>query len=306
MRRDHERALREFEAHARRRNLAPPTIKYSLQIAGQFFEDLGRKPLAEVGVRDVRRYLSKRAVRSVRHEVSALRGFFKAVLPANRPLPTDGIASKLLPPRPPVVISHEGVRDLLAVALDADARGRGFTKKRLPFALRDRAMLELLYGLGLRCSEVAATKLVDLDLDAGTLLVRRAKRGKSRVVPLTPAAIPHLARYVNQGRPALLHATHDPRGALLLSLCGTPLTCAGVYGLVKKLAALAGVRAHPHAFRRSLATHLVREGASVPAVQALLGHVNLSTTAAYVAVDFEDLRRAVERLERDAEHGPGD
>lgn len=298
MTRDHAQALDDFEAHARRRNLAPPTISYTLQVARRFFAHLGRKPLAEAGVRDVRRYLAKRAVRSVRHELSALRGFFKAVLPADRPLPTDGIASKLLPPRPPVVISHEGVRDLLAAALDADARGRGFKRKRLPLALRDRAMLELLYGLGLRCSEVAATRLLDLDLDAGTLLVRRAKRGKSRVVPLTPAPIPHLARYVNEGRPELLHATHDHRGALLLSLRGTPLTCGGIYGLVKKLAALAGVRAHPHAFRRSLATHLVREGASVPAVQALLGHVNLSTTAAYVAVDFEDLRRAVGKLER--------
>ena len=112
MRRDHAQALDDFESHARRRNLAPPTIKFTLQVARRFVEHLGRKPLAEAGVRDVRRYLARRVVRSVRHELSALRGFLEAVLPANRPLPTDGIASKLLPPRPPVVISHDGVRDL--------------------------------------------------------------------------------------------------------------------------------------------------------------------------------------------------
>src|SRR5690606_10572068 len=71
---------------------------------------------------------------------------------------------------------------------------------------------------------------------------RQARQEPRR--PLTPATIPHLARYVNEGRPALPHATHDHRGALLLSLRDTPLTCPGIYGLVKKLAALAGVRAH--------------------------------------------------------------
>jgi len=90
------------------------------------------------------------------------------------------------------------VQGLLAVALDADARGRGFRAKRQAFALRDRALLELLYGVGLRCAEAAAVEQVDLDLDLGTLLLRRVERGQSRVVPLPPAALPHLARYVHE------------------------------------------------------------------------------------------------------------
>lgn len=299
MRRDHEQALRAFEAHARRRNLAPPTIRYRLQVARRFLPLLGRRPVASATTRDVRRYLAVRAprIRSVRHELSALRAFFAAVLPEARPLPTDRVTTKLLQPRPPVVLSTGGVATLLTTALDAEGRGRGFKAKRQAFALRDRALLELLYGVGVRCAEAAAVKVVDLDLDAGTLLVRRAKRGTSRVVPLPPASVPHLRRYLDDGRPVLLHPTNDPCGALLLSLRGKPLGTPSIYGLVKKLARIAGVRAHPHAFRRALATHLVHEGASVPAVKELLGHAYLSTTAAYVAIDFEDLRRAVEKLD---------
>jgi len=250
-------------------------------------------------VDDVRRYLAKRSrvLGSLRHEVSALRSFLRAVLPPG-PLPTDEIGPLRPRPRPLVLLSREGVQRLLAVALDADARGRGFRAKRQAFALRDRALLELLYGVGLRCAEAAAVKQVDLDLDLGTLLLRRVKRGQSRVVPLPPASLPHLSRYVHEGRHVLLHPEHDDEGALFLSLRGRPLGTGCINRLVNKLARLAGVRAHPHAFRRALATHLVREGASVPAVRELLGHANLSTTATYVEVDIADLRRAVEKLER--------
>ncbi len=299
MRRDHRRALDAFEANARARNLAAQTIRERRRVGLRFLASLGSKRLAQATHDDVRRYLAARApqLRSLRHEVSCLRCFLRAVLPPG-PLPTDGLGPLRPNPRPPVLLSPQGVARLLATALDAQARGRGFRAQRQAFALRDRALLELLYGVGLRCAEAAAVKLVDLDLDLGTLLLRRVKRGQSRVVPLPPAALPHLSRYVFEGRPALLHARHDDQGALFLSLRGRPLGTATINRLVGKLARLAGVRAHPHAFRRALATHLVREGASVPAVKELLGHANLSTTAAYVAVDLEDLRRAVGKLER--------
>lgn len=299
MRRDHKRALRALEDDARQRNLAPGTLDYRRKVAGRFLAELGDRPLRRASVQDVRRYLAKRSlkVRSLRHELTALRGFLRAALPEGA-LPTDGIRCDPPKPRPPVLLSPKGVERLLATASNAMARGRGFRAKRDAFALRDRAMLELLYGVGIRCAEAAAVKLMDLDLTAGTLLVRRAKGGKSRLTPLPPAATEHVLRYVREGRPALVHATNDDEGALLLSLRGKPLNEPSIYGLVIKLARLAGVRAHPHAFRRAVATHLVHEGASVPAVKELLGHANLSTTAVYVAVEFEALRRAVETLER--------
>lgn len=110
---------------------------------------------------------------------------------------------------------------------------------------------------------------------------------------------PHLEAYLREGRPALVRPGVDHRGGLFLSQYGRPLVDNSIVTtLVERAAQNAGVRAHPHALRRSVATHLVREGVPVPCVQELLGHVKLATTACYVAVDRDDLRRAVEVLDR--------
>lgn len=166
--------------------------------------------------------------------------------------------------------------------------------------LRDRALVELAYGLGIRASELCSALLVDLDQQDGVLLVRRAKRGQPKALPLPPAALPHLRAYLREARPALVR--HGPggrdRGHLLLTAIGTPLTPKCVRDIVRRLAARAGLRAHPHAFRRAFATHLARNGASLLAVQEALGHVRLDTTAIYVDVERDDLRRAIAILER--------
>ena len=299
MKDDHRGALQAYRLHARARDLRPKTVGARLRAGARFLEALGDRPLCAATAEDVRGYLAARArvVGSLRHELSSLRCFLRAVLPEG-PLPTDGLGPLRPRPRPPVVLSHRGVERLFAVALDTGARGRGFRALRLAFCLRDRALLELLYAVGVRCAEAASVRLVDLDLEQATLLVRRVKGGTSRLLPLPPASVPHLRRYLLEARPALLRPDHDDAGALFLSLRGKPLGTKSIYGLVKKLSKLAGVRAHPHAFRRAVATHLVREGASVLAVKELLGHAHLSTTATYVQVDVEDLRLAVEVLER--------
>ncbi|MCA9647035.1 MAG: tyrosine-type recombinase/integrase, partial [Myxococcales bacterium] len=142
----------------------------------------------------------------------------------------------------------------------------------------------------------------DLDLAAGCLLVRRAKRGEPRQLPLPPAALPPLARYLRLGRPRLVRGDVLPAAEqrLLLTERGTPLVANEVLRVVKQVAARAGLRAHPHALRRALATHLVQAGVSIAHVRELLGHVRLDTTQRYVLVEREDLRRAVDVLDHRA------
>ncbi len=297
MRPERETALAAFLRHMKRRNLAATTVDAYAWGTRRFLERLpAERALAGVDRDDVRLYLAHRPRESARHELTALRAFFADFLGEDAALPTDGLSSGRPKPKPPVLLSPDAVAAVMATA--SDDTWRAPWRMGPGFALRDRALLELLYGAGLRCAEVAAAKLVDLDLGGGTLLVRRAKRGPSRVVPLPPASLPHLRRYVREGRPLIAREGDDDEGALLLSLRGRPLSTAGIYGIVVKLARRTEVRAHPHAFRRAVATSLVREGASVLAVKELLGHADLSTTAAYVSLDLDDLRRAVAHLDR--------
>lgn len=292
-----EAVLEEYLGALRRRNLARATVRlYSRGVRGFLAWLPEGRELDGVSRDDVRLYLAGRPRPSARHDLSALRVLFASRGHDDDALPTNGIHMGRPTPQPQVALSPDAVAALMAVASDVEWRAPW--GKSPGFALRDRALLELLYGAGLRCSEVAATRLADLELVQGSLLARRAKRGQSAVVPLPPTSLPHLRRYVTDGRPLLRQDGDDDEGALLLSLRGRPLTTAGVYKVVVGLARRAGVRAHPHAFRRGVATSLVRQGASVLAVKELLGHVDLATTAAYVAMDVEDLRRAVAHLER--------
>jgi site-specific recombinase XerD len=298
--RDHERAVAAYVANAKGRNLAPSTVERNLETIRRFLASLGRRRVASARKEDVRRFLAARSRRTklLDQELGIVRSLLRVLFPDAEALPTDGFKVKRAPPGPRLFLSRDAVKEILRVALQPELRGRGLKKLRLPLALRDRALVELLYGLGLRASEASATRLTDLDLDAGTLLVRRAKRGTSRVMPLPKPAVPHVARYVREGRPALLKEGIDDEGALLLSFRGFALSTSGLSGLVARLGRLAGVRAHPHAFRRGVATDLFHGGAMAVGVQDFLGHESLQTTAIYVAVDREHLRKAVEFLER--------
>jgi len=159
------------------------------------------------------------------------------------------------------------------------------------------ALLELLYGTSLRACEVGSVLVADLDLAGAALVVRAAKRGESRMLPLTPSTVPHLERYLREGRPALLRADGRDHGHLLLSRYGRPLDADNVYAVVRLVAKRAGVRANVHAFRRSSATDMVRAGINLECVRQILGHARLSTTAIYVDVNMEDLRTAVAKLD---------
>jgi integrase/recombinase XerD len=157
-----------------------------------------------------------------------------------------------------------------------------------PRALRDRALVELLYGAGLRVSEAVGLEKGGVDLDAR--LVRCIGKGsKERVVPIGRQAVVALRRYLSRGRP-YLDTRHRPE--LFLNAKGGGLTRAGAFLILRRLAAKAGLepeRVHPHLLRHSFATHLLEGGADLRSVQEMLGHADLSTTELYTHVS--DRRR---------------
>jgi len=159
-----------------------------------------------------------------------------------------------------------------------------------PKALRDTALLEVLYATGMRVSEVAGLALDDLDLDGGT--VRCVGKGdKERVMPLYAEACRAVGEYVEKGRPKLAgHGADD--GTLFLNPRGEKLTRQGLWLIIKAYARQLGLedRVTPHTLRHSFATHMLNGGAGLREVQKLLGHANISTTQVYTHVTRERLR----------------
>jgi site-specific recombinase XerD len=280
---------------------ASATIRFEQACLKRLLPRLGR-PLARLRRADVEAWLARRLCEvrpaTAARELSALRALCRLLL-ADRCLardPTAGLVVQLGAPLQRVV-TEQAVWRLLAEASRPQPSRRAVAI-RAALALRDRAALELLYGLALRAGEVCGARLVDLDLAARALRVSRLKGGRPAILPLAPALVPHLERYVRVARPCLLAAPGRADGHLLLTVRGDPLRPAHLGRLVTRVARRAGVSAHPHALRRSLATHLTRAGASLPVVQALLGHQSLATTQRYVLLDQADLRAAVSLLER--------
>jgi integrase/recombinase XerD len=219
------------------------------------------------------------AASTVARRIAAVRTFFRhLVLLGDR---TDNPAADLDLPRrtrrlPRTLSPGEAER-----LIDA-AAGTG------PRALRDLALVELLYGAGLRVSE--AVGLVRNAVDLEQRLVRCIGKGdKERIVPIGRQAAEALRRYLAHGRPHL-DTRHRPE--LLLNARGGPLTRAGAFLIVRRLAAKAGLepgRVHPHLLRHSFATHLLEGGADLRSVQEMLGHADLATTELYTHVS--DRRR---------------
>jgi integrase/recombinase XerD len=158
-----------------------------------------------------------------------------------------------------------------------------------PLAWRDRALLELGYGAGMRVSELCGVGVTDLLLTVGLIRVF-GKGGKERLVPIGRNTIGAVSIYLHQRRPTLDRGY--ARGRALLNARGEPLSRVGAWGIVKRAAARAGItkRVTPHTLRHSFATHLLEGGADLRAVQEMLGHADLSTTQIYTHVDREYLR----------------
>ncbi len=179
----------------------------------------------------------------------------------------------------PEVLSVAEVERLLASpAVDA------------PLGWRDRVLLELGYGAGLRVTELCTLGLSDLDLGEG--LVRVFGKGqKERLVPIGRPVLSAVSVYLHTLRPTLDHGA--TAGRLLLNARGMPLSRVGAWGIVKQHAARAGIARDvtPHTLRHTFATHLLEGGADLRAVQEMLGHADLATTQIYTHVDREHLRR---------------
>jgi len=158
-----------------------------------------------------------------------------------------------------------------------------------PAALRDRALLELMYACGLRASEAIGLELLDVDIDEGVLRAR-GKGSKERVVPIGQAALRALRIYLERGRPALVKGSPEPH--LFVNFRGGQLTRQGLYKIVRRHALTAGLadRMSPHTLRHTFATHLLAGGCDLRSVQEMLGHADVSTTQLYTHLSSERLK----------------
>ena len=224
--------------------------------------------------------------RSVARKLSCLRGFYKWLLLDKRIRhdPTVNIESPKAWKVLPKALAESETAAMLDTATVA-ATGAGGDA----VALRDRAILELLYAGGLRVSELTGLRTEDLQLDAGRVMVR-GKGDKERVVPLGRAAVEALTEYIERGRPMLarsLQLKGNRGGGLFLSQQGRTLTRGWIWSLVK---GSSGGSASPHMLRHSCATHMVGNGADLRTVQTLLGHADIATTQVYTHLAIDRLK----------------
>ncbi|MEZ5163140.1 MAG: tyrosine-type recombinase/integrase [Fimbriimonadaceae bacterium] len=157
-----------------------------------------------------------------------------------------------------------------------------------PVGVRDRTLMELVYGTGLRVSEATNLRTDEVDMDAAAFRVKR-KRGKIRFVPIPMHTAPWLERYVNEARPQLAKRAN---AYVFLGARGGPLSRQSAYNIFEQYRRQAGLRqaVSPHTLRHTYAVHLVRGGADLRAVQELLGHSSISTTQIYTMLDLDVVR----------------
>jgi integrase/recombinase XerD len=240
------------------------------------------------------------AAASAARAVSAVRGLHRF---AQRERLTDADPAREVPPPPlprrlPKALEVAEVERLLAAAGAGEAAGG-------PRGLRDRALLELLYGTGARISEAVGAAVDDLDLDDGTVLLH-GKGGRSRLVPVGGYAVAAVRAWLRTGRPALAGTgrgsdpgsarEHRRTPALFLNARGGRLSRQSAWTILRGAAARAGLATDgpravsPHTLRHSYATHLLDGGADIRVVQELLGHASVTTTQVYTLVTVERLR----------------
>ncbi len=217
---------------------------------------------------------------SIRRSVSAIRTWFAFLLSEGmvKVDPSERLETPKRWRTLPDVLSVDEVTKLLsAVSIDE------------PLVFRDRAMLELAYGAGLRVSEWIGIEVKDLVLEEHLIRVF-GKGSKERLVPIGRTAIGAVGMYLRELRPTLERG--EGRGKLFLNARGRPLSRMGAWQILRKYVELSGITKHvsPHTLRHSFATHLLEGGADLRAVQEMLGHADISTTQIYTHVDREYLR----------------
>ncbi len=292
------RALDLYIEHLKARRFTGSAVKTATQALGRFFAHLHQIGLADP--RSVREEHVVSFVRAMSREtshktgkrlspntrsayVSSVRCFF-AFLEARHLLLLNPAKGVSLPARQrlPRAISQADVRRLLEAANSGTVVGQ-----------RDRAVLELLYGTGLRLMECVRLDLTDVDLAQGMILVRNGKGKKDRYVPIAGRARAALEAYLREARPALTEREDDQ--SFFVCRHGTRLGPMSVRIMVRRYGLSVGVKLSTHVLRHSYATHLLQGGADVRHVQKLLGHKDVSTTALYTKVDTSALAKVLQR-----------
>jgi len=247
-------------------------------------ESFRRGPAGSTTVEELERWVAEMragglAPSTIARRVSAARTYFRhlMLIGAREDNPAAAVVLPRRPRKLPRALSPSETERLIDAAIGS-----------APRALRDRALVELLYGAGLRVSEAVGVEKGGVDLELRVVRVL-GKGGKERLVPLGRPAAEAVRRYLALGRP---HLDRRYRPELFLNARGGPLTRAGAFLILRRLAEKAGLepeRVHPHLLRHSFATHLLEGGADLRSVQEMLGHADLATTERYTHVS--DRRR---------------
>ncbi len=295
--------LREYMTHLRvEKGLRPLSCEaylHDLEIFAEYLEGGGDNGDGEktflvaqqADVSGFLQHLREHGVqsRSIARKLSCLRGFYRWLLTDKRVSrdPTVNIQSPASWKVLPKSLAEGEVTEMLERSAAA-TRVEGGSKSGLAVALRDHAILEVLYAGGLRVGEIVALRQEDLRLETGSLLVR-GKGDKERIVPIGRNAVEALEAYLHRGRLDLLHARRGGEGlerTLFLSVRGRPLTTQAVWQMVRN----ADRHASPHKLRHSMATHMVEHGADLRTVQTVLGHADIATTQVYTHLAIDRLK----------------
>ncbi|HEY7680357.1 MAG TPA: tyrosine recombinase XerC [Terriglobia bacterium] len=304
-------AIERFLEHLRAgRNYSPHTVRCYRTDLEAFFLRVrrpqgARKPAAlerdasiSIDYREIRDYMAmlyaeRRKPATIARKLAALRSFYRYCCREGlaKENPAKLVSTPRQPQRLPDVLTTEEMNQLLDAVLQTPELG----PQAPALAARDRLILELLYGTGLRVSELVGLNLTDVDTKE-QLLLARGKGKKERVVPFGRKALAAWETYLPL-RAELLADANTETDALFINARGKRLTARSVGRLVKRYAIrLRGdTTLHPHSFRHAFATHLLSEGADLRAIQELLGHSSLSTTQKYTRVSIRQLMEVYDK-----------
>ena len=285
----HERHLSDHTVTAYRRDLTRLAM----------FLTRGGSSLAAAGYPQLRRFLAQQhalgyARASIARRVGAIRTFYRWTLATGATTdPSALLGSPKVVNRLPTVLRPREAAALAEAPGTTDSPRTDLDPTERAVILRDRAVLELLYGSGLRVGEVAGLTCAQIDLDRGRVLVR-GKGDKEREVPMSEHAVDSLDVYLSAGRPTMAGGDHT---SLFFNRRGKPFSGRDIRAMVEQYAGrlLPGRRVTPHTLRHSFATHLLEGGADIRAVQELLGHASVATTQRYTHVSRTRLFQAYEQ-----------
>jgi integrase/recombinase XerD len=283
-----ERTILDFLAYLElERGLSRNTLQAYRSDLRQFAEYMDRHGLdfAQAQHGDLAAFLaelSEVAAATLGRKVACLRSFYRHLRREGTIAhdPTAELRGPRKTQRLPRVLTREEVARLLREPTGSEPR-----------ALRDRALLEVMYACGLRASEAVALELRDIDLDE-KMLRARGKGSKERLVPIGRQAVAALRAYCLRGRPALVGVEVEPR--LFVNRRGSGLTRQGLYKIIQGHARGAGLaeKMSPHTLRHTFATHLLAGGCDLRSLQEMLGHADLATTQIYTHLSAERLKEA--------------